>query len=170
MNEMGMKEFSVCYDKFCIGRFTLTFDKEGRVVPCEGLGAFEMYLLGMWNDGMVVTMKGYDEEREENCFVLLVPDGSEQLMTYSEKEGFTVKHFRNPGEGRFAYLLEFMNGLEYEEGVRGYEEYDEEEGMIFGILNLGEESYTYGGRWMGEVREDFQRLKAERLKAKGELK
>lgn len=60
--KMYMKEFSVCYDKFCIGRFTLTFDEGRKVMPFEGLGAFKMYLLGMWNDGMVVTMIGYDEE------------------------------------------------------------------------------------------------------------
>lgn len=165
MNEKSMKEFSVCYDKFCIGRFTLEFDDEGRVKPFEGLGAFEMYLLGMWNDGMVVTMKGYDESREENYFVLLMPDGSEQIMNYSESEGFMIQPFKGAGEGRFAYLLEFLKGLEYD-GVRGYEEYDEEEGMIFGILNVGEDSYTYGGSSMKEVKEDFERLKVGKLKGK----
>ena len=161
-----MKEFAVCYDRFCIGQFLLRFDEEDHVILSEGLGAFEMYLLGMWNDGMVVTMKGYDECREENYFILLLPDGSEQGMNYSESAGFVISSFREPGEGRFAYLLEFLKGLEYN-GVRGYEEYDEEEGMIFGILHVGEESYTYGGVSMREVKEDFERLKAEKLVAKG---
>ena len=161
-----MKEFSVCYDRFCLGNYTLVCDGSDTVQATADLGAFEMYVLGMWNDGMVVTMKGYDEEKGENCFILLLPDGSEQVMNYTESAGFVISSFRDPGEGRFAYLLEFLKGLEYN-GARGYEEYDEEEGMIFGILHVGEESYTYGGVSMMEVKEDFERLKAGKLVSKG---
>ncbi len=28
----GMKGFSVCYDRFCIGRFSLCFDETGELV------------------------------------------------------------------------------------------------------------------------------------------
>lgn len=155
MNEM--KEFSVCYDKFCIGRYALSIDEVGRIVPFEGLGGFEMYLLSMWNDGMVVTMKGYDEERDCAVFVLLLPDGSEQVMTNIDGKGFEVALYRNKGEGRFAYLLDFLSGLEYK-GFLGYEEYDEEEGMIFGMVTVDEESLTYGGTCFAEVKEDFMRV------------
>lgn len=149
-----MKEFSVCYDRFCIGRFSLAFDDEEKVIPFDGLGAFEMYLLGMWNDGMVVTMKGYDEEAGENQFVLLLPDGSERLMVYSGKEGFVIQPFRKTGDGHFAYLLEFLKGLEYK-GYRGYEEYDGEEGMICGIVTIGEENLAYCGKTMNDLKADF---------------
>ena len=157
-----MKRFSVCYDKFCIARFDLACNEQDEVMPDEKLGAFEMYVLGMWNDGMVVTMKEYDEEKDENRFILLVPDGSEQLMTYSWEKGFTVQHYRKPGEGRLNYLLEFMQGLEYK-GYKGYEEYDEEEDMILGIVRVGEESLTYAGRNLQEVKADFIQ-KIERMK------
>ena len=76
-----MKEFSVCYDRFCLGNYTLVCDVSDTVQATADLGAFEMYVLGMWNDGLVVTMKAYDEVCGENQFVLLVPDGSEQLMS-----------------------------------------------------------------------------------------
>ena len=72
-----MKEFSVCYDRFCLGNYTLVCDVSDTVQATADLGAFEMYVLGMWNDGLVVTMKAYDEVCGENQFVLLVPDGSE---------------------------------------------------------------------------------------------
>ncbi len=153
----GMKGFSVCYDRFCIGRFSLCFDETGELVADACSGAFEMYLLGMWNDGMVVTMKGYNEEEDENQFVLLFPDGSERLMAYSLENGFKVWHWRNPGEGRFAYLLEFLRGLEYK-GYRGYEEYDEDEGMIVGSVVINDKSLMYGGSCMKEVKEDFIRV------------
>ena len=78
-----MKEFSVCYDRFCLGNYTLVCDGSDTVQATADLGAFEMYVLGMWNDGLVVTMKAYDEVCGENQFVLLVPDGSEQLMSFS---------------------------------------------------------------------------------------
>ncbi len=158
-----MKRFSVCYDKFCLARFDLASDEGNEMVRGEKLGAFEMYVLGMWNDGMVVTMKEYDEESEENRFILLVPDGSEQLMTYSLEKGFVVQHYRRPGEGRLKYLLEFMRGLEYK-GYKGYEEYDEEEDMIFGIVRVGEKSLTYGGKNLQEVKADFiQKIEQEMM-------
>lgn len=155
MNEM--KDFSVCYDKFCLGRYSLAFDEEGKLVPFEGEGAFEMYLLSMWNDGMVVTMKGYDEKRDCAVFVLLLPDGSEQVMENADGKGFGVTPYRCKGEGRFAYLLEFLSGLEYK-GFRGYEEYDDDEGMIFGTVTVGDEALTYGGVCFAEVKEDFVRV------------
>ena len=52
-----MKEFSVCYDRFCLGNYTLVCDGSDTVQATADLGAFEMYVLGMWNDGLVVTMK-----------------------------------------------------------------------------------------------------------------
>ena len=55
-----MKEFSVCYDRFCQGNYTLVCDVSDTVQATADLGAFEMYVLGMWNDGLVVTMKAYD--------------------------------------------------------------------------------------------------------------
>ena len=85
-----MKEFSVCYDRFCLGNYTLVCDVSDTVQATADLGAFEMYVLGMWNDGLVVTMKAYDEVCGENQFVLLVPDGSEQLMSFSPGRGFVV--------------------------------------------------------------------------------
>lgn len=159
-----MKEFSVCYDRFCVGRYAFACDEGGQVIPFEKLGAFEMYLLGMWSDGMVVSMKGYDEVKEENYFILLLPDGSEQKMAYSRKHGFVVEPFRQPGEGRFAYLLEFLQGLSYK-GYQGYEEYDEEEGMIWGTVVIGEEKLMYGGHCMEEVKKDF--VKVVEKKEKG---
>lgn len=158
-----MKNFSVCYDKFCMGRFTLICDDAGKVVPSESPGAFEMYLLGMWNDGMVVTMKEYDEKTEQNRFILLVPDGSEQRMTYAGEKGFVVEASRNRGEGRFAYLLEFLNGLVYQ-GYRGYEEYDEEEELICGVVHVGDQSLTYCGVNFSEVWADFVKVIEEKLK------
>lgn len=160
-----MKKFSVCYDKYCIARFDLACGTDERVMPDEKLGAFEMYILGMWNDGMVVTMKEYDEETEESRFILLVPDGSEQLMNYSREGGFVVQEYRKPGEGRLAYLLHFLKGMEYK-GFRGYEEYDEEEEMIFGAVTVGEKTLTYGGQNLLEVNEDFKRVIDEVLKEK----
>ncbi|MEG0797118.1 MAG: hypothetical protein RR397_11545 [Odoribacter sp.] len=155
-----MKEYSVCYDRFCIGKFTVSCEDCDGVVPFDDLGAFEMYLLGMWSDGMVVTMKGYDEKAGESRFVLLIPDGSEQLMSYSKERGFVVEAYRNAGEGRFAYLLAFLQGLKYR-GYEGYEEY--EEGMICGVVNVGEKSLTYCGRNFAEVQEDFVRVIEEVL-------
>ena len=52
-----MKEFSVCYDRFCQGNYTLVCDVSDTVQATADLGAFEMYVLGMWNDGLVVTMR-----------------------------------------------------------------------------------------------------------------
>ena len=145
-----MKEFSVCYDRFCLGNYTLVCDGSDTVQATADLGAFEMYVLGMWNDGLVVTMKAYDEVCGENQFVLLVPDGSEQLMS-----------FRAARQGRFAYLLDFLCGLKYK-GYQGYEEYDEEEKMIFGIVRVGEKSLTYGGKNLQEVKSDFiQKIEQE---------
>ena len=46
-----MKEFSVCYDRFCLGNYTLVCDVSDTVQATADLGAFEMYVLGMWNDG-----------------------------------------------------------------------------------------------------------------------
>ena len=89
-----MKEFSVCYDRFCLGNYTLVCDVSDTVQATADLGAFEMYVLGMWNDGLVVTMKAYDEVCGENQFVLLVPDGSEQLMSFSPGRGFVVRPYR----------------------------------------------------------------------------
>ena len=152
-----MKRFSVCYDRFCIARFDWSCNEQDEVIQDEKFGAVEMYLLGMWNDGMVVTMKEYDEEKDENRFILLVPDGSEQVMTYTEEGGFVVEHLRNPGEGRFAYLLSFRGGMEYK-GFRGYEEYDEEEDCIIGVVTVNEQTLTYGGQSMLEVNEDFKRV------------
>ena len=86
-----MKEFSVCYDRFCLGNYTLVCDGSDTVQATADLGAFEMYVLGMWNDGLVVTMKAYDEVCDENQFVLLVPDGSEQLREVLWS-GHTVRH------------------------------------------------------------------------------
>ena len=123
-----MKEFSVCYDRFCLGNYTLVCDGSDTVQATADLGAFEMYVLGMWNDGLVVTMKAYDEVCGENQFVLLVPDGSEQLMSFSPGRGFVVRPYRAARQGRFAYLLDFLCGLKYK-GYQGYEEYDEEEKM-----------------------------------------
>lgn len=151
-----MKEFSVCYDKFCMGRFSLVFDEEENVIPFEGMGEFEMYLLSMWSDGMVVTMKGYDETREENHFILLLPDGSEQVMYYSPDGGFAVQQYRGEGAGRFAYLLDFRKGMEYK-GYRGYEEYDAEDKIIIGVVTVGDQTITYGGQNIQEVRADFER-------------
>ena len=113
-----------------------------------------MYVLGMWNDGLVVTMKAYDEVCGENQFVLLVPDGSEQLLSYSPGRGFVGRPYRAARQGRFAYLLDFLCGLKYK-GYQGYEEYDEEEKMIFGIVRVGEKSLTYGGNNLQEVKSDF---------------
>jgi len=124
-----MKEFSVCYDRFCLGNYTLVCDGSDTVQATADLGAFEMYVLGMWNDGLVVTMKAYDEVRGENQFVLLVPDGSEQLMSFSPGRGFVVRPYRAARQGRFAYLLDFLCGLKYK-GYQGYEEYDEEEKIL----------------------------------------
>ena len=94
-----MKEFSVCYDRFCQGNYTLVCDVSDTVQATADLGAFEMYVLGMWNDGLVVTMKAYDEVCGENQFVLLVPDGSEQLMDVSPRvevlwSGHTGRHVK----------------------------------------------------------------------------
>lgn len=139
-----------------MGRFTLAFDDEGNVISFEGRGGFEMYLLSMWNDGMVVTMKGYDEVREENHFILLFPDGSEQVMHYIPESGFMVQPYREAGQGRFAYLLNFRNGMEYK-GFRGFEEYDEEEDCIIGVVTVGDRTITYGGQNMQDVRADFER-------------
>ena len=158
-----MKEFSVCYDKFCIGRFLLTFDETGNVVAPDRLGEFEIYLLGMWNDGMVVSMKEYDEMADENRFILLMPDGSEQLMCYTPKEGFIVQLYKKAGEGRFAYLLNFLKGMKYK-GYQGYEEYDEEEEMIIGVVYMDEKTLTYGGQNMSEVNADFKRVIDKALK------
>ena len=47
-----MKEFSVCYDRFCLGNYTLVCDVSDTVQATADLGAFEMYVLGMWNDGL----------------------------------------------------------------------------------------------------------------------
>lgn len=152
-----MKEFSVCYDRFCIGRYTLVCDGEDIVQMTENLGSFEMYILGMWNDGMVVTMKEYDEDSGTNRFILLVPDGSEQLMTFSADTGFSVQPYRAARQGRFAYLLDFLCGLKYK-GYQGYEEYDEEEKMIFGIVRVGEKSLTYGGKNLQKVKADFEKV------------
>ena len=149
-----MKEFSVCYDRFCLGNYTLVCDVSDTVQATADLGAFEMYVLGMWNDGLVVTMKAYDEVCGENQFVLLVPDGSEQLMSFSPGRGFVVRPYRAARQGRFAYLLDFLCGLKYK-GYQGYEEYDEEEKMIFGIVRVGEKSLTYGGKNLQEVKSDF---------------
>lgn len=157
-----MKEFSVCYDKFCMGRFSLAFDDEGNVISFERKGAFELYLLSMWNDGMVVTMKGYEGDREESYFILLFPDGSEQVMRYTPDGGFTVRPYREAGQGRFAYLLSFRNGMEYK-GFRGYEEYDEEEDCIIGVVTVGDRTLTYGGLSMPEVRMDFEKVIDEEL-------
>lgn len=151
-----MKEFSVCYDKFCMGRYLFRCSEEGEVMPFEKLGAFEMYLLSMWSDGMVVTMKGYDEKKDENGFILLLPDGSEQRMSYSRESGFVVEQFRAARKGRFAYLLRFLQGLEYK-GFRGYEEYDEEEEMILGSVVVEEETVMYGGKNMREVEKEFRK-------------
>ena len=52
-----MKEFSVCYDRFCLGNYTLVCDGSDTVQATADLGAFEMYVLGMWNDGLVDTMR-----------------------------------------------------------------------------------------------------------------
>ncbi|MFR3329473.1 MAG: hypothetical protein ACLTSL_04835 [Odoribacter splanchnicus] len=156
-----MKEFSVCYDRFCLGNYTLLCDGEDTVQPTAELGAFEMYVLGMWNDGLVVTMKTYDEAKGENQYILLVPDGSEQLMGFSSENGFVVRAYRAAGEGRFAYLLDFLCGLKYK-GYQGYEEYDEEEKMIFGMVRVGEKSLTYGGKNLQEVKADFiQKIEQE---------
>ena len=51
-----MKEFSVCYDRFCLGNYTLVCDVSDTVQATADLGAFEMYVLGMWNDGLVVKI------------------------------------------------------------------------------------------------------------------
>ena len=51
-----MKEFSVCYDRFCLGNYTLVCDVSDTVQATADLGAFEMYVLGMWNDGFVVKI------------------------------------------------------------------------------------------------------------------
>ena len=87
--------------------------------------------------------------------VLLVPDGSEQLMSFSPGRGFVVRPYRAARQGRFAYLLDFLCGLKYK-GYQGYEEYDEEEKMIFGIVRVGEKSLTYGGKNLQEVKMDFR--------------
>ena len=156
-----MKEFSVCYDRFCLGNYTLVCDVSDTVQATADLGAFEMYVLGMWNDGLVVTKKAYDEVCGENQFVLLVPDGSEQLMSFSPGRGFVVRPYRAARQGRFAYLLDFLCGLKYK-GYQGYEEYDEEEKMIFGIVRVGEKSLTYGGKNLQEVKSDFiQKIEQE---------
>ena len=147
-----MKEFSVCYDRFCLGNYTLVCD-------VSDTGAFEMYVLGMWNDGLVVTMKAYDEVCGENQFVLLVPDGSEQLMSFSPGRGFVVRPYRAARQGRFTYLLDFLCGLKY----KGYQGYDEEEKMIFGIVRVGEKSLTYGGKNLQEVKMDFKRVIEEAI-------
>lgn len=131
-------------------------------MPFEGLGAFEMYLLGMWSDGMVVTMKGYNRARNENHFILLLPDGSEQMMIYSVEEGFKVKSLHEAGKGRFAYLLEFLNGLEYK-GYRGYEEYDEKEKLICGVVTVREHSFGYAGKNFAETKVDFMKIVEEAI-------
>ena len=99
-----MKEFSVCYDRFCLGNYTLVCDGSDTVQATADLGAFEMYVLGMWNDGLVVTMKAYDEVCGENQFVLLVPDGSEQLMSFSpaDTQPRSRKRYGRPSSPKFA--------------------------------------------------------------------
>ena len=137
-----MKEFSVCYDRFCLGNYTLVCDVSDTVQATADLGA-------------------YDEVCGENQFVLLVPDGSEQLMSFSPGRGFVVRPYRAARQGRFAYLLDFLCGLKYK-GYQGYEEYDEEEKMIFGIVRVGEKSLTYGGKNLQEVKSDFiQKIEQE---------
>ena len=46
---------------------------------------------------------------------------------------------------------------------QGYEEYDEEEKMIFGIVRVGEKSLTYGGKNLQEVKMDFKRVIEEAI-------
>ena len=112
-----MKEFSVCYDRFCLGNYTLVCDVSDTVQATADLGAFEMYVHSEIARGLVVTMKAYDEVCGENQFVLLVPDGSEQLMSFSPGRGFVVRPYRAARQGRFAYLLDFLCGLKY----KGYQ-------------------------------------------------
>lgn len=149
-----MKKFAVCYDKFCMGQFSLSVDAQGEMRCDGGMGAFEMYLLSMWSDGMAVTMKEYDTAGGENRFILLLPDGSELLMMDRPGKGYEVASSREAGEGRFACLLQFMQGMEYK-GFRGYEEWDEEEEMIIGVVTVNEKTLTYGGENMKEVYADF---------------
>lgn len=157
-----MKNFSVCYDKYCIGKYDLVCNENDEVQTDKNLGAFEMYILGMWNDGMVVTMKGYDKVKDQSYFMLLLPDGSEQVMTYLPGGGFDVKPFRETGLGRFAYLLAYGRGLYYR-GFVGYEEYDEEEGLIMGTVRVNNESLTYYGSNFTETRKEFERVIESKL-------
>lgn len=46
--------------------------------------------------------------------------------------------------------------MEYK-GFRGYEEYDEEEDCIIGVVTVGDRTITYGGQNMQDVRADFER-------------
>ena len=113
-----MKEFSVCYDRFCLGNYTLVCDGSDTVQATADLGAFEMYVLGMWNDGLVVTMKAYDEVCGENQFVLLVPDGSEQLMSFSPGRGFVVRPYRVLGQNLQEVKSDFIQKIEQETASR----------------------------------------------------
>ena len=70
--------------------------------------------------------------------------------------------FRSERHGRFAYLLDFLCGFIYK-GYQGYEEYYEEEKMIFGIVRVGEKSLTYGGKNLQEVKMDFKRVIEEAI-------
>lgn len=151
-----METYTVCYDKFCIGKYSVSFREDGNISVTGGLGKFENYILGMWNDGMVVTMKRYEESTGEMDFILLLPDGSEQLMTYREG-GYVISSYRKAGEGRMAYLLAFNRGLEYK-NFRGYDEYDEEEEMFLGVVSVGEKTLTYCGRNVWETKKDFERV------------
>lgn len=51
-----MKEFSVCYDRFCLGNYTLVCDVSDTVQATADLGAFEMYV------GHVERWAGGDDE------------------------------------------------------------------------------------------------------------
>lgn len=152
-----MRAFTVCYDKFCLGNFTIPCEDGGVMLNSEELGRFENYVLGMWNDGLVVTMKWFDEGRGAMCFFLLLPDASEQLMVYTETGGFVIEPYCEAGKGRMSYLLDFNKGLIYK-GIKGYDEYDEEEKMFLGIVEVGERSLTYCGRTVAETQEDFKRM------------
>lgn len=158
-----MKAWTVCYDKFCLGNFNILCDDDGNVIDTDTLGQFENYLLGMWNDGLVVTTRYFDEEQGTMSFFLLLPDGSEQRMVYGENGIFVVEPYREAGKGRMAYLLGFNQGLTYK-GFRGWDEYDAEEKMFLGVVEAGEEELTYCGRTVRETQADFGRVIDEYLK------
>lgn len=159
-----MEAFTVCYDKYCLGKFEIAFREDGSIEVSPQLGRFENYILNMWNDGIVVTMKQYDPGNRDVSFILLLPDGSEQHMKYEPDGTYAIRSWRKAGEGRMAYLISFGQGLEYK-GFKGYDEFDEEEGMFLGVVQTGEETLTYCGRNVSETRQDFEQVIEDYLKS-----